>query len=358
MKYAVKRTVKQLIALLICFMAGYLLIIENKSVSDTVKSSIEVCLEVLIPSMCGFMILSTFILKSKIITCLLKPLEKFLIKTGLNSEILTAFILSQIGGYPVGVKLCNELILSGYKESYIKRLLYPMYASGPAFVTGIAGMLIYNSTMAGMIIFMSNLISNVIIMLLFSLKYKNECKPLGIAIKSDLSPAVVNYSVISSFKALFVVCSYVIAFNIGIRLVCSVLPHDIVNAQWMGYLKAFVEISNVKAFLPGTPLFVTAFFISFGGICVIFQIFSLAKLRLNIKKFIGMRIFTSLLSTLICYIAEIITGFEYSAQTAVMYPAFVPQNIPVLLCLTIMSGFLMKESEKIYKNNKNFFKKV
>ena len=106
------------------------------------------------------MAFATLIIKTNIGEVTATPLwyiARYILR--LDKKTFAVFILSQIGGYPVGVRLLSELYGndSDNSRSYSKHLCY-CYNSGPAFVTGIVGIGVYNDVTAGIIVFISCLL--------------------------------------------------------------------------------------------------------------------------------------------------------------------------------------------------------
>ena len=100
------------------------------------------------------MAFATLIIKTNIGEVTATPLwyiARYILR--LDKKAFAVFILSQIGGYPVGVRLLSELYGNDpdNSRSYSKHLCY-CYNSGPAFVTGIVGIGVYNDVTAGIIV--------------------------------------------------------------------------------------------------------------------------------------------------------------------------------------------------------------
>ena len=105
----IKASIKFIIAILIIFFAVGL-IKYSKEVSSAVILSIESCLKIIIPSLFAFMVLSNLIVKSNIYILISKPfslISRYLFR--IPPELFSIFLLSNIGGYPIGAKLLTEL---------------------------------------------------------------------------------------------------------------------------------------------------------------------------------------------------------------------------------------------------------
>ena len=97
---------------IVCIM----LLIFSKECADGAFSGVEMCINVLIPSLFPFMAVSSFTVKSGISDFLGKPFGKIMKSVfGLSPCFAPILLLSVTGGYPIGAKSCNGL----YKLSLI-----------------------------------------------------------------------------------------------------------------------------------------------------------------------------------------------------------------------------------------------
>ena len=134
-----------LAALALCAGAGIVLF--PGELSEAVRGSVGGCLEVVIPALFAFTVLAVYLQRSGLYRVVLKPLTVPLSKLlRLPEELCAVFLLSNIGGYPVGAKLLTGLVRSGrLRRGDASRLLCCCYGSGPSFVIGTAGMQVFGS---------------------------------------------------------------------------------------------------------------------------------------------------------------------------------------------------------------------
>ena len=132
---------KYLLAALALF-AGAGIVLFPGELSEAVRGSVGGCLEVVIPALFAFTVLAVYLQRSGLYRVILKPLTVPLSKLlRLPEELCAVFLLSNIGGYPVGAKLLTGLVRSGrLRRGDASRLLCCCYGSGPSFVIGTAGM--------------------------------------------------------------------------------------------------------------------------------------------------------------------------------------------------------------------------
>ncbi len=337
----VKERLKILSAAIAAVALAVLLIADSKGVAEAVSICVETCINTLIPSLFGYMVLSAFIIQSGLGSIIFTPLWYVFRKIiRLDKELFSVFMLSQIGGYPVGVKLINSLNNrdNSYGDLKDKAVLF-CYGSGPAFVTGLVGQKIYGSITAGMIIFASCIFANFIFAAVITRKNKPQSSG---AKKTDISGKIVSSSIMSSANALMIVCTTMIIFNIITELCNMLMSGYIQDSMIASILKSVWEITNIKGMDGTLPLPIAAALISFGGICVIFQIISIADFKINLPRYIGYRAFCALLSAVICFAIVKLSGFESSIGVlAYEKTELLIKNPVVFICTAVMTGFLL-----------------
>lgn len=323
---------------------GILLIADSAGTADTIKRCIYVCLDSLIPSLFCFMVFSSILIKSGIGEILFTPLwyiMKFILH--LDRKMFCVFLLSQIGGYPVGVKLLSELKDAGkeYSKEYNTALCY-CYNSGPAFVVGIVGIGLYGDVKAGLIVFLSCLAANFTAAVIMNIRRKPQS---GGDMQFSLSGKDITACLTGAAKALMSIALAVLLFNTATELVGYVIS-NLTGYELPNIIKAIVEITNIKSSGAIYSLPIVTALISFGGLCIIYQLYSLSAFRINMLRFIVSRAIISALAALICLIIISLGGynpavnvFAYATDTMISDPL-------LLLCIAGMTFILLKNTEK------------
>lgn len=338
----------------------------SKEVSESVVSSIKNCINVIIPSLFPFMIASGIIISSGLYHKLSIPFSVvsrhiFHIKPAFFS----IFLISSVGGYPIGAKLLTDLYKNGnIDKSTAEKMLGYCYMGGPAFFIGAAGIKIYNSTAVGMIIFASILISNITVMLFNGRKLpvppKNKIKR-QLCFKTDDFLSSINSGGIgiakicaaiiffSSFLAVLEASGIIGAFSKLISLITRLSP-EICRV----ILCSMIEISNISDITPDISLLpVVTALLSFGGSCVIFQTEGIVEKRLSTHNFLISRIIAMILSYFYCKILILIFDISNYTQVSAISGELIQQNQPIpslfLLIMTILllSNNFMVKSKKI-----------
>ena len=134
---------KSLSALAVCIS----ILIFSESCSKGALNGINLCLNVLVPSLFPFMAASSFIVKSGLAQKIGKPLSRITKALfGLSGSFAPVILLSMLGGYPVGAKGISELAKSGAvsQREAEKAALFAVCA-GPGFIINFVGTSLYNN---------------------------------------------------------------------------------------------------------------------------------------------------------------------------------------------------------------------
>lgn len=355
------KTVFKIISAFFATLLCFILIIDAEGTVTAARKSVNTCLSVIIPSLFAFMIFSQILIKSNIGDYLFYPLYK------LNSfwykgdrKEFSVFMLSLMGGYPVGVKLIKDLI--AYNKNYYEiasSILCYCYCGSPAFIIQIVGLSVLGNSKAGLLVYFSNVLSCLTLAIIMNLKRKRNqvCfnKPESKKIKITLND--LTDSIKDTVKALGTICGTIVAFNIFLEILNYTGFIEILGK--IGIDKAFLsfwEISNLSVYNGNNfnliPLFAAA--ASFGGLCIIVQISALINGKIPMKKFLLSRIPAAVLSAVYAYALALL--FPVSTQVFLPIDAVSSYSIidPIsTVCLIIMTYILLSESKTGSDNKSN-----
>ena len=332
---------------------AFFLVVFVKDIGEAVGNSVKVCLEVMIPSLYAFMVISGFIVSSNLYAVLGKPfgiISRYVFR--IPEEYFSVFLISSIGGYPVGAKLLANM----YKENKIDRetaehMLSYCYLAGPAFICSIAGVKLFSSVRTGMMIFASVLGANIILGFLKGLSRKIPPKSRN-SVKLNLSMECLIESVYSGAKGMFSICAVIVFFS---TIICILNKLNIIQnaagfltkftyldySDSLASVRSFIEISNISSFTAGNYRLipVTAALLSFGGICVVMQTKGFVSGILSTKYFYFNRFLSAVISYFLCKMLITAYGTEPVYTWASENIAY-RQNSPIpsifLLIMTIL----------------------
>lgn len=108
------RGIKIALFIIVTILFGTLCVLDSANVVTAAAAAVNTSATIIIPSLFAFMALSTFLINSGLYQIIFKPLY-WLLKSfiKLSEEEMSIFLLSMIGGYPVGAKLLFDLAKRG-----------------------------------------------------------------------------------------------------------------------------------------------------------------------------------------------------------------------------------------------------
>lgn len=309
---------------------AFFLIFYLKDVYAAVIGSVKVCLEVIIPSLYAFMVVSGFIVSSGVYSLLSKPfglIARYVFR--IPEEYFSIFLIGSVGGYPVGARLLADMTAEGrMSRDDGERMLPYCYLAGPAFICGSAGVTLFSDVKTGMLIFLSILSANVIIAAVSG--FGRPVPPKSrTAVRLDLSLQCLIRSIYSGAKGMFSICAVIVFFSSIICIldklgVISLAAAALTKISDLSYgdsaaaVKTFIEISNITSLSKNNfdlvPL--AAALLSFGGLCVIMQTEGFVSGRLSTKHFYFGRLSAILMSYFLCKIFTTVFKTVYTVAPA------------------------------------------
>ena len=273
------------------FLAGGLLFLFPAQSAQGARAGVELCLNLLIPALFPFFVLSSLFISTGLAQACSQPLEGIMRRMfGVSGPGAAAFCLGLIGGYPAGARAVAQLteqMTCSQKEA--QRLSLFCNNCGPAFFLGAVGVGVFQCKNAGFLLLGANLLAALFLGFLANLLFGNvdeQALPTSPKVKRISFLEVFPDCVRSAFSATLGVCAYVILFSVVATLAdCTGLLPTIGN--FVGQLLpcsdgallgrslciGFLEISTGTAALQGTEsislaLPLAAFLLGWGGLSV------------------------------------------------------------------------------------------
>lgn len=272
----------------------------SNQISEGIKKGVSLSINLVIPSMLIFIILSNFIMNTKLKYTLARPfrlLGKYIFR--LSDSKLSIVILSLIGGYPVGARLLSNAVNKNELSAKEASLMLSFCVNcGPAFLIGGIGGGAFNSSLIGLYLYLSQVIACFAVG--FISRFFIKIKPISLPssdmpkamsknkLKTSLSSAFVS-SVTDAIRAMAVICGFVVVFCAFMPLLESAFSQFFNTSLLKGLLEVTIGCSSLSDFSAITGITLAAVFTSFGGICVHLQI--AAMLKTKSKEEIGMKYF-------------------------------------------------------------------
>ena len=258
------------------------------------SEGIELCLNVVIPSLLPFMILSGCVIKSNFARPLGAVLSKIITPiTGISSGGCVCFLTGLVGGYGAGARA----VLESYRKNIIskkeaQRLLPFCNNAGPLFVIGTVGVGFYGSKSIGVMLFLVQIITAVITARIFSGQLEDSCniKDEWVFYKKNKpsTGGLITEAVIESGSAIVTACSFIILFSAFL---------EVIPFGEYGIIKGITEVTRGVSEMSRSGermLPMTSAFIAWGGMSVHLQADALCAHNFSLKTYYAGKIFSGL----------------------------------------------------------------
>ncbi len=281
-----KNTVRNIaVGLLLSFLAAGLVLFPKEAASAA-GDSVTLCLQVIIPSLFPFFVVTSLIINAglgdtfgKALSPVLEPL------LGLRGSAASAFVLGLIGGYPAGARAVVSLYengLCGKRDA--ERMLAFCNNCGPAFILGVAGGSVFGSGLIGFLLLLSHIIGASCVGLIFRDPQSSaNTAPRSEVARPGFAESFVD-AVSTSFSSTVRLCGFIIFFSVLIRLlsVSGVIPLLAVLSPADRIFTGVLEISagvwqfkDMAASETALSAALVSFILGFGGISVYCQVLSI-----------------------------------------------------------------------------------
>lgn len=309
-----KKISNYLLTIFIILFAIGLILFSNSNI-ETVQNSLDLFLNAIFPSLFPFLIITRLISYTFIISAISSKFGGIVKKLFKLPEIAAyPFIIGLISGYPVGAKIVSELrSKKNITSTEGNTLLVITNNSGPLFIIGSIGCSIFMSFKIGLALFFTNLSSCILTgMVLGRITQKRyRVAELDNYKYIDFSSvgSIISDSIKSSFFTLSNVCGFIIIFSLIISMIehthilqILFFQNKMLESLCVGSLEITSGIQRISTLLSSiqSKLVCTSFLLGFGGISVVFQVWStISNCDLSIKPYIIGKFFNGAISALI-----------------------------------------------------------
>lgn len=309
---------------------AFLIVLKPNISIESTLAGLMLCGNVIIPAVYPFTFCVLFIKNSGILR-LLKPFNNLTSRLfGLNFYEFGIFLLSTVGGYPLGAKL-----LSDSKLSKTPIMINYCINAGPAFIVLAVGKGVFNSALLGWILLFSHIFSSVIIAFFTKPRLKSVTPSPNEKALNIINNFVISAS--SGAETVIKICSTVIIFSV----VGGYIEHFSHQLKALKYLGLLCEITN--AVFKCRNILTISFLLGFAGFGIWAQVFSLLKgIKINYLKFITFRILHGSISAGLTFL--LLKIFKISISTLSNgvkfdYKLFI--NGPAVAFSLIITGFVL-----------------
>ena len=312
------------------------LLIFSKSNLPAVKSGLTLWATSVVPSLFPFFVSTELLMHTRIVSILGRLLNKYMKPLfNIRGEGAFAFIMGIISGYPVGAKIASNFRKNNIcSKEECERLLSFTNNSGPLFIIGTVGILMFGSTTIGILLFITHILAGISVGIIFRFwkknsnsNYSNTNSHLRTENKtvsfSNLGEVLAE-SITSSISTILLIGGFVVIFSSvisilkssGIINILSTCLSPLFNILHIDtsfispFLCGILEITNginsisqIACKKLSINIIFTAFLLGFGGISVLLQVLSItSKTDLSIKPYIYGKLLQGILAAVYTYI--------------------------------------------------------
>ena len=313
------------------------LLIFSKNNLPAVKSGLSLWANSVVPSLFPFFVATELLMHTNIVSQLGLILNNYMKPLfNVRGEGSFAFIMGIISGYPVGAKIATNFRKNNIcTKEECERLLSFTNNSGPLFIIGTVGILMFKNTAIGILLFITHILACISVGIIFRFWKKNKQSELynlknssKINTKKEVSFSnlgeVLAESITSSISTILLIGGFVVIFSSiisilqssGILNLISTCLSPIANSLNIdttfisSILTGILEItnginsiSNIACKKISINIIITAFLLGFGGISVLLQVWSItSKTDLSIKPYLYGKIIQGFLAGFYTYI--------------------------------------------------------
>ncbi len=337
---------KRLIISIFLVIASVLLIVFPKKTSFGAYIGLINCLEIIVPSLFPFMVVTVFLTESGYHERIFSLPAALMSKgTGLSRQFCSLFLIGMIGGYQSAAKsislLCKKNAISPENASV---LLCFCTNAGPTFLISAVGSGMFLSSNIGIILFISSVLSSFTLMLFYASKLKTNSLTTITKRRKKLSICFVD-SVKESCKTTSVMCAFIILFSVIIYLIPdfadSLYP---LKCFVFGLIEVTSGVAAASVKISLASVLAVSAICGFGGLCIISQIIAICSdAKIRIFPFIISRILHALLSALYTFLLLLTIPIEvkqtFISNTSSALPSIISAPLPALMLLICCATF-------------------
>ncbi len=302
--------INKIIQFMLFFVALYFLISYSNVNFTSVKTTLELFLTKVFPSLFPFILFTEIILKTNILNTISNVIIKKLFKKTkikINQNIIPIILIGFLCGFPMGAKILSK----SYLENKIsKKELYILSSfinnCNPIFVISTVGIGIYQNKKIGIYLLLIHYLTSITFGLIYLITYNKfnniiydnkqnlnsfSKKSINTNTKQNTKFEMLTSSINNSFKTLSLVFGFMIIFNLLGAIISSFFLKFNLNENFSLILKSIFEftqgisnVANCNLINIKIKIIFSSFLINFNGLCVIFQLYSYlhsTKMKLN-----------------------------------------------------------------------------
>lgn len=281
----------------------------SDDLSDYVSDGLRLSFNVIIPSVLPFLIITDFSVRfirferSGTLRRLFERIFK------INGSVISVFICGILCGFPVGARLALLCYENGkISRGECERLMSFSNNASPGYVICAVGLGMRGSVTEGVILYAAMVLSSVIAGIIF--RKKSNINDFNGLISEQ------RYSFIESVKSATAICVNVCGFVTVFGIICGMLVKCFGDGLFTAIMMTLLEIGNAGVYLSDLcnlseplSLALTAFAVSFSGLCVACQTLALLPRgsEISARKYFTIKLVQGAVSMPIALLLGLIT---------------------------------------------------
>lgn len=303
------------------------------------KDGLILWAEAVVPSLFPFFVASSLLCQTNIISIFGKYLGKLMRPLfNVPGESTIALIIGAISGYPVGAKVvCQLLNQKVINKDEAERLVAFCNNSGPLFIIGTIGIVLYNNKYIGFLLLFTHILSAISVGIIYKFwspntynkkisKLKNNYNQNNYFKEQDSNSfitfrnfgEILGNSIKSSIQSILQIGGFIVIFSVILSLIKSTnffnflssfdtvfsMPNHFFESIFSGILELTNGVKLLSTLnLKTLNILFTAFLLGFGGVSVLLQVFSIiTKEHLSIRPYLIGKILQGIIATVYTYI--------------------------------------------------------
>lgn len=326
-----------------CLFLGLLLLARGGEAAEGVREGLVLCARSVIPSLFLFLAFSDFLSLTRAGELLSRPFGFLAPLLGIPKGAVPAFLLSLVGGYPVGARMIARMVREGTLSPQTgEKLLCSCVNCSPAFLIVGAALPCFGSAKVGAVMYACQVLAALLTGLLARLLYGPGTEKGAAPPKRETLPLSQGFveAVTGASRGILLICGFVLVFS-AVSHGLAFLPY---GEDWTGLLEVTVGCGR----LPGRDfwemLILATVYTAFGGVCVWMQAACFLRgTGVRMRKFVllrGVHVLFSLLATILAA-----KQLRLSSQVFSTFSAALPRQggatgwasgLLILLCLMLL----------------------
>ena len=371
---------RNIISMVICIFIAFLVIFSNNNL-PAAKEGLIIWATCIVPSLFPFFIATELLNHTNVISVFGRILNKFMRPIfDLPGESAYAIIIGIISGCPVGSTVVCNLYDNGIcTKDEAERLLAFTNNSGPLFIIGTVGFLLFGNTSIGILLFVTHILSALSVGIVYGLasrfnsdsslkKQKNTTSTRKDTISLSNLGEILTSSISKSLTSIFIICGFIVLTSVALSILerlnvisifCNLLtylniPYNLSNGLFKGIIELTNGVTSICKLNTKTisdNIVLCSFLLGFGGLSIALQVLSIiSKSKLSIKKYLKGKLMQGLFAAFYTLLVEknnLLFNLDIpGSHSAISQNNYILWIILFLLSILIFSVFPTKGPSK------------